>query len=205
MVLQSLINVVFVMENMGYVGLFILMTLESLSLPIPSEVILPFTGYLIYIGRLNLILAFIDSTIASLVGSLILYLLSYYVGYSIVLRLGKYVGISERHLEAAEQWFNKYGGISVVLAKFIPGIRALISIPAGVARMNVWLFMLYTIVGSAIWNMVLIYVGLSLGPAWKTGLALVSRYIDYIALASVIVIVVLVVMAKVHKLRIINY
>ena len=204
MVLQSLVNVVFVMENMGYVGLFILMTLESLSLPIPSEVILPFTGYLIYTGRLNLILALIDSTIASLVGSLILYLLSYYVGYSVVLKLGKYIGISRRHLDAAEQWFNKYGGISVVLAKFIPGIRALISIPAGVARMNVWLFMLYTIVGSVIWNIALIYIGLSLGPAWETGLTLMSRYIDYIALASVVVIIALVVMARVRKLRILS-
>ena len=201
MVLQSLVNVVFIMENMGYVGLFILMILESLSLPIPSEVILPFTGYLIYIGRLNLILALIDSIIASLVGSLILYLLSYYVGYSIVLKLGKYIGISKRHLDAAEQWFNKYGGISVFLAKFIPGIRALISIPAGVARMNVWLFMVYTIMGSIIWNIVLIYIGLSLGPAWKTGLTLVSKYIDYLALALIVVIILLVIVVRSRRFK----
>ncbi|ABW02516.1 DedA family protein [Caldivirga maquilingensis] len=201
MVLQSLVNVIFIVENMGYMGLFILMTLESLSLPIPSEVILPFTGYLIYIGRLSLIPALIDSVIASLIGSLILYLLSYYVGYSIVLKLGKYVGISRRHLDAAEQWFNKYGGVSVVLAKFIPGIRALISIPAGVARMNVWLFMLYTTVGSTIWNIVLIYIGLSLGPAWETGLTLVSRYIDYLALALIAVVIVLVIAARKHWVK----
>ncbi|MGC9135724.1 DedA family protein [Caldivirga sp.] len=202
MVLQSLVNVIFVMENMGYVGLFILMILESLSLPIPSEVILPFTGYLIYIGHLSLIPALIDSTIASLVGSLILYLLSYYIGYSIVLKLGKYVGISKKHLDAAEQWFNKYGGISVVLAKFIPGIRALISIPAGVARMNVWLFMVYTIIGSTIWNIVLIYIGLSLGPAWETGLTLISKYIDYLALALIIAIVAFMIVVRIHRIKV---
>ncbi|WP_292000226.1 DedA family protein [Caldivirga sp.] len=202
MVLQSLVNVIFVMENMGYVGLFILMVLESLSLPIPSEVILPFTGYLIYIGHLSLIPALIDSTIASLVGSLILYLLSYYIGYSIVLKLGRYVGISKKHLDAAEQWFNKYGGISVVLAKFIPGIRALISIPAGVARMNVWLFMVYTIIGSTIWNIVLIYIGLSLGPAWETGLTLISKYIDYLALALIIAIVAFMIVVRIHRTKV---
>ncbi|MGC8569719.1 MAG: DedA family protein [Caldivirga sp.] len=202
MVLQSLVNVIFVMENMGYVGLFILMVLESLSLPIPSEVILPFTGYLIYIGHLSLIPALIDSTIASLVGSLILYLLSYYIGYSIVLKLGRYVGISKKHLDAAEQWFNKYGGISVVLAKFIPGIRALISIPAGVARMNVWLFMVYTIIGSTIWNIVLIYIGLSLGPAWETGLTLISKYIDYLALALIIAIVAFMIVVRIHRIKV---
>jgi len=201
-VLQSLVNVIFVMENMGYVGLFILMVLESLSLPIPSEVILPFTGYLIYIGHLSLIPALIDSTIASLVGSLILYLLSYYIGYSIVLKLGRYVGISKKHLDAAEQWFNKYGGISVVLAKFIPGIRALISIPAGVARMNVWLFMVYTIIGSTIWNIVLIYIGLSLGPAWETGLTLISKYIDYLALALIIAIVAFMIVVRIHRTKV---
>ncbi|MFP3257983.1 MAG: DedA family protein, partial [Caldivirga sp.] len=136
MVLGPIVSIVIsTMENMGYLGLLILMILESLALPIPSEVILPFSGYLIYLGKLNLVLTIIDATVASIIGSLVEYALSYYIGYSVVLKVGKFMGLTESHLKLAESWFNRYGWLSIIAAKFVPGVRALISVPAGIVRM----------------------------------------------------------------------
>lgn len=197
MVLGPIVSIVIsTMENMGYLGLLILMILESLALPIPSEVILPFSGYLIYLGKLNLVLTIIDATVASIIGSLIEYALSYYIGYSAVLKVGKFMGLTESHLKLAESWFNKYGWLSIIAAKFVPGVRALISIPAGIVRMNIWLFILCTTVGSVIWNTALIYIGLMFGTSWETGLATITRYADYLALAFVFIITLLVLVFK---------
>lgn len=195
--LSSIINLVIsVMENMGYLGLFVLMVLESMALPIPSEVVLPFSGYLVYLGKLNIVLAIIDATVASIVGSLITYAISYYVGYDVVLKLGGYVRINEKHLKIAEAWFNRYGGLSILISKFVPEVRALISVPAGVVHMNTWLFILYTTLGSMTWNTVLVYLGLILGPSWEYALTLVTNYSDYLAIAFAVVITTLVIVAK---------
>jgi membrane protein DedA with SNARE-associated domain len=187
------------MDNLGYGGLFLLMTLESASLPLPSEVILPLAGYLVYIGHMDYLVAVIVSTAASLVGSMVDYALGYYVGYEVVLRVGRYVGIRESHLYAARNWFNRYGGPSVMIARLVPGLRGLISIPAGVARMSILLFLAYTAAGSLAWNALLIYLGFRLGHGWRIVMGWVLDYSIYMILLLVAVVVTLVVISRLRR------
>jgi membrane protein DedA with SNARE-associated domain len=161
----------------GYPGIFGLMLLESSSLPVPSEVILPFSGYLVSTGQLNLWIAIIVATVAAIVGSLI----DYYIGLKGIEALSKRrvlgrVLFSIDQLAFADKWFSKYGSLTIFLARLIPGIRTLISFPAGAAKMPLTKFLIYTTAGCILWNSLLIYVGYYLGNNW-TEVASVSHYI----------------------------
>jgi len=173
----------------GYPGIFGLMILESSSLPIPSEVILPFSGYLVFKGQLNLWMTIIVATVAAIIGSLI----DYYIGLKGIEALSKRkvlgrVLFSMDQLAFADKWFSKYGSLTIFLARLIPGIRTLISFPAGAAKMPLIKFLIYTTAGCILWNSLLIYVGYYLGVNW-TEVAGVSHYI----LVAVIVALVLVI------------
>jgi len=161
----------------GYPGIFGLMILESSSLPVPSEVILPFSGYLVSTGQLNLWIAIIVATVAAIVGSMI----DYYIGLKGIEALTKRrvlgrVLFSMDQLAFADKWFSKYGSLTIFLARLIPGIRTLISFPAGAAKMPITKFLIYTTAGCILWNSLLIYVGYYLGNNW-TEVASVSHYI----------------------------
>jgi len=188
-------------EDLGYVGLFILMVLDSTLLPLPSEVVLSFTGYLVYLGKMDLILATLVTTAASLVGAMVNYVLGYYVGYNAVLRIGRYFGVSERYLEIARNWFDRYGGPSVMFARLVPGLRALISIPAGVARMNIPKFLVYTAIGSFLWNLIFIYLGFRLGSKWEIVIRWAADYFMYITILLIIVVVALVITRRIRRLH----
>jgi membrane protein DedA with SNARE-associated domain len=173
----------------GYPGIFGLMILESSSLPIPSEVVLPFSGYLVFKGQLNLWMTIIIATVAAIIGSLI----DYYIGLKGIEALSKRkvlgrVLFSMDQLAFADKWFSKYGSLTIFLARLIPGIRTLISFPAGAAKMPLTKFLIYTTAGCILWNSLLIYVGYYLGVNW-TEVASVSHYI----LVAVIVAFVLVI------------
>ena len=173
----------------GYPGIFGLMILESSSLPIPSEVILPFSGYLVFKGQLNLWMTIIVATVAAIIGSLI----DYYIGLKGIEALSKRkilgrVLFSMDQLAFADKWFSKHGSLTIFLARLIPGIRTLISFPAGAAKMPLIKFLIYTTAGCILWNSLLIYVGYYLGVNW-TEVAGVSHYI----LVAVIVAVILVI------------
>jgi membrane protein DedA with SNARE-associated domain len=161
----------------GYAGIFSLMLLESSSLPIPSEVVLPFAGYLISQGLLNLWITISISTLAGITGSLI----DYYIGLkgmNLVVRrkiLGKLL-LNEARLQMTEGWFKKYGALVVFLSRMIPGFRTLISFPAGAVKMPLPKFIPYTMAGCLAWNAVLIYIGVYLGANWRE-VAGVSHYI----------------------------
>jgi membrane protein DedA with SNARE-associated domain len=164
-------------SSWGYPGIFGLMILESSSLPVPSEVILPFSGYLVSTGQLNLWITIIVATVAAIVGSLI----DYYIGLKGVEVLSKRrvlgrVLFSMDQLAFADKWFSKYGSLTIFLARLIPGIRTLISFPAGAAKMPITKFLIYTTAGCILWNSLLIYVGYYLGNNW-TEVASVSHYI----------------------------
>ena len=161
----------------GYPGIFGLMILESSSLPLPSEVILPFSGYLVSTGQLNLWITIIVATVAAIVGSLI----DYYIGLKGVEVLSKRrvlgrVLFSMDQLAFADKWFTKHGSLTIFLARLIPGIRTLISFPAGAAKMPITKFLIYTTAGCLLWNSLLIYVGYYLGNNW-TEVASISHYI----------------------------
>jgi membrane protein DedA with SNARE-associated domain len=180
-------NVPGTVRSWGYVGVFGLMLLESSSLPVPSEVVLPFAGVLVAMGDLNLWLTITVATIAGVIGSLI----DYYIGLKgvhILMEhkiLGKAV-FSTKQLETAAHWFNKRGSIMVFLARFVPGIRTLISFPAGAVKMSMPKFLVYTAFGCLLWNSLLIYAGVYLGNSWKE----VAGVLHYILIAVVIVAVI---------------
>ncbi|MCH6266926.1 MULTISPECIES: DedA family protein [Neobacillus] len=158
-------------ESYGYIGVFLLIALENIFPPIPSEVILTFGGYMTLDTSLNVTGVIIASTLGSVFGAVILYRLGNFLDVErfdrIIKRYGKLLRLKKEDLYRANAWFNKYGIWTVFLCRFIPLIRSLISIPAGMANMNFSLFLIFTTIGTLIWNTVLIHLGASLGENWE--------------------------------------
>jgi membrane protein DedA with SNARE-associated domain len=188
-------------SSWGYSGIFCLMVLESSSLPVPSEVVLPFSGYLVSVGQLNFWVTVVVATVAALIGSLI----DYYIGLKGIeaLTKRKILGralFSEDQLTFASKWFNRYGSLMIFLARFVPGIRTLISFPAGAAKMHLAKFVVITTAGCLLWNTLLIYVGYYLGTNW-TEVASISHFIliAVIATSAALVVVYLVMRRRKRK------
>jgi len=178
-------------KSLGYHGIFILMLLESSSLPIPSEVILPFAGFLVFTGKLDFWIILAVATAAGLLGSII----DYYIGLKGVESLIKHkvlgkVLLSTAQLEVAEKWFNKYGNLMVFVSRLIPGFRTTFSFPAGAIRMPLKKFIALTTAGCLMWNTILVYLGWYLGKNW-TQVAGVSRYLLIGAVAATVAFVAL--------------
>lgn len=150
----------------GYFGVFILMALESMIVPVPSEVVMPFAGYLALQGRFNFWIALLASSIGSIFGSFLSYYIGVYGGRPLVLKFGRYFLLEEEHLKWTEKWFRKRGQKTIFISRFIPVVRHLISIPAGIARMAISRFLVYTFIGATIWNLILLYAGFKLGSHW---------------------------------------
>ena len=184
----------YVLEKTSYFGAFILMTMESASLPVPSELILPYEGYLSFLGYMNLALVILVSTAASMLGSIIDYWIGRLAGRPLILRIGKYLGIREQDLARAEHWFNTRGKISILLARFIPGLRSIISIPAGIADMNIKEFMIYTFIGSIIWVTSLSAMGYYLGQKWSVVSSILKIGDIYIIIAVILIILTIIIM-----------
>jgi membrane protein DedA with SNARE-associated domain len=171
---------------LGYPGVFILMTLESVNIPIPSEVVMPFSGFLALQGTFNFWAVAFAGTLGNVAGSL----LSYYLAEWIVSIRNKYsflrVILSEKHLEKTNEWFRKYGAFSIFFGRVVPVIRTFISLPAGIGKMNVVKFTSLTLLGSLIWSVFLTYVGLFLGSNWDT-IGSYFRQADYVIVALIVV------------------
>ncbi len=151
----------------GYAGLVVLMALESMVAPLPSEAVMPFAGFLIYEGTFSFHGVVFFSTLGSLIGSLISYYAGLWGGRPFVVRFGKYFLLDVRDLESTERFFTRYGDKTIFFSRFIPVIRHLISIPAGVGEMKPGKFMLYTVVGAGLWNFFLAYAGFRLKSHWN--------------------------------------
>jgi membrane protein DedA with SNARE-associated domain len=162
----------------GYAGLVVLMALESMIAPIPSEAVMPFAGFLIEQGNFSWFGVIFFSTLGSIIGSLVSYYLGYWGGRPIVLKVGKYFLLDKSHLDTTERYFTRKGDITILIARFIPIIRHLISIPAGLAKMNIWKFIIYTVIGAACWNTILAVAGFYLQKNWGT-IMNYSHIIDY--------------------------
>jgi len=173
--------------DMGYWGIFLLMFLESTFFPFPSEIIMIPAGYLAYKGEMNLYLVVIVGILGSVGGALFNYYLAMHFGRKFLLKYGKYFFIKEETLDKLEAFFTKHGELSTFNGRLIPGIRQLISLPAGLARMNIVKFSLYSALGAGIWVVVLVLLGYLLGSNEE----LISEYLHtatVIALISVVFI-----------------
>jgi len=157
----------YLIEAFGALGVALLMTLENLFPPIPSEFILPFAGFLVGRGELGFLPALVASTAGSLSGALILYALGRWGGRNLILRYGRYLRVKEADLDRAEGWFDKYDEWVVLFGRMVPGVRSVVSIPAGMLRTPFLRFVLLTTAGSAAWNTLLLGAGWYLGENWQ--------------------------------------
>ena len=178
LVLQNIIDwVISIMEAIGAPGVGLAVFLENVFPPIPSEVILPLAGFTSSQGSMNVVAAFIWATIGSLAGAYFLYYLGAAIGADRLRRIAdKMWLVKVDDVNAALAWFDKYGKISILVGRVIPGVRSLISIPAGIDRMNPLSFGLYTLLGSSIWNALLIYCGWVLGENWHAVEGVIDQY-----------------------------
>jgi membrane protein DedA with SNARE-associated domain len=167
-----------VVLSTGYAGIVFLMCLENVVPPIPSELIMPLAGYLAGSGKLSGIGVVIAGTAGSMLGALPLYYMGRKLGEErlkhLADRYGRWLTVSRKDIERSKGWFDRHGGATVLFCRLIPGIRSLISIPAGISGMNFALFMLYTAIGTAVWTALLVYLGYVLGRNFK----LVDQYLD---------------------------
>jgi membrane protein DedA with SNARE-associated domain len=166
----------------SYPGIFLLMVLESMVFPVPSEAVMPFAGFLIVTGQFTFTGVIIASTLGSIVGSLASYAMGFYGGKPFILKFGKYLLLDSHDLEITERFFAKRGELTIFISRFIPVIRHLISIPAGLGKMNIWKFIIYTILGAGMWNAFLTYVGFKLKENW-TEVMTYSHTIDIVVVA----------------------
>ena len=160
--------IISVISTTGYVGILLLMAIESACIPLPSEVIMPFSGYLVYTGRFSLFWVATVGALGCNLGSLIAYYVGYYGGRPLVERYGSYIFLSEKELHWADRFFEKRGDWAVLISRLLPVVRTFIALPAGIARMRQLRFHIFTFVGSWPWCFMLAWVGMRLGEKWNT-------------------------------------
>lgn len=178
-----------VVETLGVPGVFLLMVLESMVFPVPSEAVLPPAGWLAYEGRMGFMAAFLAATLGTLVGSLLSYAMGAYGLRPILERWGKYVLVKPKHLDMTHAFFERRSAaVAVFVARFVPVVRHLISIPAGSARMPLVPFCVATVVGGAAWNLILLYAGYVLGANWPAVTAFIEAAKVPILLATLVLL-----------------
>lgn len=196
---DSIINwIIHLMEILGAPGVGVAVFLENVFPPIPSEVVLPLAGFTASQGNMNLIAAFLWATAGSVVGAYLLYWLGAVIGANRLRRIANWMWLVEvEDVDKSLHWFDKYGKLSILFGRLIPGVRSLISIPAGIDRMNVLSFGLFTLLGSAVWNALLIYLGFILGENWSQVADVIGQFSTVIK----IVIAALVIWAIIKLIR----
>ena len=178
-------------SSFGYYGIFIAAFVETIFPPIPSEVIFPLAGFVSFKSNFNYLQTFLMSfsgALGATMGSIMIYLLSYKFGRSAIIKLGKYVFVSQKKIEKAEHWFQKYGVYAVFLGRMAPGIREIISVPAGISRMDFKKFAVFTFFGSLIWSTLLVFAGYYFGNSWDTFSTSLQRTFPVITLLLLLVI-----------------
>jgi membrane protein DedA with SNARE-associated domain len=177
--------IISMIRGSGYFGIFLAMAIESACLPFPSEVIMPFAGFIVSEGRMTLVGITLAGALGNLFGSLVAYVIGIAGGRPFLEKYGKYLLISKHKLELADKWFSKYGDKAVFISRVLPIIRTFISLPAGIARMDIKKFIAYTFVGSVPWCLFLGYLGVLLGPKWN----ILKKYfhiLDAVIIAAVV-------------------
>lgn len=169
-------------EKTGYPSVFVFMVMESMVFPVPSEAVMPFAGFLIFEGHFSFFGVIAASTLGSIAGSLLSYGLGYYGGKPAIDRFGKWLLLDRRDLAMTERFFARRGEIAILVSRFIPVVRHLISIPAGMGKMRLFPFSLYTILGAGLWNTILAVAGYYLRQHWDLVMRY-SRIVDIAVLA----------------------
>jgi len=183
--------IVAIISTLGYSGIVLLMAIESACIPLPSEIIMPFSGYLVSTGEMNLWVVAFAGAVGCVLGSLVAYWVGMKGGRPLIEKYGRYVLVSRHDLDLADRWFEKRGEIIVFVSRMLPAIRTFIAFPAGVARMNLKRFVIYTFAGSFPWCLGLAYVGQKLGEKWNKDDTLKTwfhRFDFLIGIAAVILI-----------------
>jgi membrane protein DedA with SNARE-associated domain len=173
------------LSQWGYAGVFLLMTLEGATLPVPSEIVLPLTGFLVYKHTLDFWPAVVVASLGGLLGTMIDFGIGYYLGRPAVLRLGRKIRLREHHLITAERWFAEYGNRAVLLARFVPLLRTVIAFPAGIARMKIGKFLAYSTVGIVIWDIILIYLGVLAGQNYASIVSTLDAFLPLIGYTAI--------------------
>jgi membrane protein DedA with SNARE-associated domain len=196
-VLNSIIDAITrAIGNHGFPAVLGLMTLESACIPVPSEVIQLFAGYLVSLHRMSLFAAVSAGVLGNLIGSWIAWSVGYYGGRPFIERWGRYIHVTPARLERSERWFDQHGELAVLIGRCVPLIRTFISLPAGVARMPFWRFSLFTLIGCVPWVLGLTLLGVQVGPSWERWRHRLE-YLDYIVVAAIVIgIVYLVIRAR---------
>lgn len=188
--------------HLGYLGIFTAALAETLFPIIPSELIFPLAGYVVQSQNLGIgqaIMFGFMGSLGSTLGAIIIYFLSRKVGRIVILKIGKYILINENKLQKSEIWFQKYGKVAVLLGRLAPGIRELISVPAGLSKMNLIPFILFTFIGSFLWSLSLTMIGFYLGDAWDEFSQESSKAFHFISIIIIISITVILVYKLIVK------
>jgi membrane protein DedA with SNARE-associated domain len=197
--------IIHLIQTTGYFGVFILMFLESALIPIPSEVTMPFAGFLVQKGELNLYAVIIVGAFANLGGSLLAYALGYYLEEHVILKwvekYGKFLLLTKHDYEKSVKWLKRYGNPIAFFSRVLPAVRTFISLPAGLAEMKIFTFSIYTLLGSLIWSTILTLFGYYLGANW----AGIEPYFRQFQIGIVIIFVLLVFWYLNHKLKFIKF
>jgi membrane protein DedA with SNARE-associated domain len=180
--------IVAIISALGYPGVVLLMGIESACIPLPSEIIMPFSGYLVYTGRFELWAVSVAGAIGCVAGSIVAYWVGMYGGRPVIEKYGRYVLLSRHDLDMAEKWFARRGELIVFASRLLPVIRTFIAFPAGVAKMNLARFIAYTFLGSLPWCLGLAYVGQKLGEEWDKNEALKTWFHRFDFVIGIVVV-----------------
>lgn len=197
--------IIHLIQTLGYVGIFFLMTLESALLPIPSEVTMPFAGFLVQQGHFSFWIVVLVGAVGNLLGSLLAYALGYFLEESVVVSLiekyGKFILVSKHEYLRAVGWFQKYGNPIAFFSRLLPAVRTFISLPAGLAEMNVFKFSIYSFLGAFVWSAFLTWIGVYLGSKWNSLEPIFRKF----QLVIVVLLVIAILWYINHKLKIIKF
>lgn len=197
--------IIHLIQSFGYVGIFVLMTLESALIPIPSEITMPFSGFLVSKGEFSFLIVVLMGALGNVAGSLIAYAIGYYLQESLIItlvdRYGKFLLITRHEYDVSVRWLRKYGDSVSFFSRLLPGVRTFISLPAGLSKINIWKFSLYTFFGSFIWSAFLTYIGVYLGNQWHS----IEKYYRKFEVLIVVVFIAAVLWYINHKLKIFKF
>lgn len=201
-ILNELLNrIMEIINSLGYLGIAAGMFLESACIPLPSEVVLPIGGWMVSDGRISMLGANIAVAIGSMLGSLTAYTVGFYGGRPFILKYGKYFFISADHFYKAEKTFNKYGISAVFFGRLMPVIRTFISLPAGIARMNLKKFIIFSLIGMIPWNFLLIFLGYKFGKNFDTVIKPWFEDFKYVVIAAILGIITFFVIKTMRKTK----
>jgi membrane protein DedA with SNARE-associated domain len=188
--MQTFLNwLVITVGNMGYPGIMLLMFIESTFIPLPSELVIPPAGYLISQSKMSWIGVIASGTAGSVLGAFFNYAIAVFLGRPFILKYGKYFGVSKSHLEKGEDYFFKHGHISTFIGRLILGVRHYISFPAGLCRMNLWEFLIFTALGAGIWVGILAYIGYFVGNNKEKFLEVSRQWSVYIIVICLFLVI----------------